>query len=114
MDAVPRQADNDLARSSRVIRAVLLLVSLSPCLLVCSSGCTTLSQYLHNGFKVGPNYVEPPAPVAADWIDAGDKRTDPEDLSTWWKTFNDPVLDDLIDSAAQQNLTLRQAGTRIL
>src|SRR5205085_1888206 len=26
--------------------------------------------YIHNGFKVGPNYHKPPAPVAQDWIDS--------------------------------------------
>jgi hypothetical protein len=59
-------------------------------------GCTTLSDYIRNGFEVGPSYRKPPAPVAEDWIDASDKRLrrGPEDeLSRWWKVFNDPVLD---------------------
>jgi NodT family efflux transporter outer membrane factor (OMF) lipoprotein len=79
-------------------------------------GCTTFTEYIHNGFKVGPNYRKPPAPVAAEWIDAKDKRvhSEPDDLSQWWKVFHDPVLDRLICSAYQQNLTLRQAGFRVL
>ena len=28
------------------------------------SGCTSLTDYVHNGFKVGPNYAKPPAQVA--------------------------------------------------
>ena len=54
--------------------------------------------------------------MAADWIDAPDKRlrTGEDDLSQWWKVFNDPILDKLICSAYQQNLTLRQAGFRVL
>ena len=28
------------------------------------AGCTSLSDYVHNGFKVGPNYCPTPAPVA--------------------------------------------------
>lgn len=32
----------------------------------------------------------------------------------WWMVFNDPVLDSLIDSAVTQNLTLREAGFRVL
>ena len=32
----------------------------------------------------------------------------------WWQTFNDPVLDSLVASAYQQNLSLRVAGLRIL
>ena len=79
-------------------------------------GCTSLEEYVHNGFKVGPNYCPPPAPVAPDWIDASDKRLrkDGDDLSKWWTVFNDPVLDNLICCAYHQNLTLRQAGCRIL
>jgi NodT family efflux transporter outer membrane factor (OMF) lipoprotein len=75
-----------------------------------------LEEYVHNGFKVGPNYCPPPAPVAPDWIDAADKRLrrDGDDLSKWWTVFHDPVLDNLICCAYHQNLTLRQAGCRIL
>ncbi len=40
--------------------------------LVC--GCTSLQEYIHNGFKVGPNYGRPSAPVANDWIDADDQQ----------------------------------------
>jgi NodT family efflux transporter outer membrane factor (OMF) lipoprotein len=83
---------------------------------VLTSGCTTLSEYVHNGFMVGPNYGRPPAPVAKDWIDAADKRVrkDEDDLSKWWTVFHDPVLDSLICSAYQQNLSLREAGFRVL
>jgi NodT family efflux transporter outer membrane factor (OMF) lipoprotein len=79
-------------------------------------GCTPWSEYVRNGFKVGPNYCKPPAPVARDWIDAGDKRvrTESDDLSKWWTVFNDPVLDDLICDAYRQNLSLRVAGMRVL
>src|SRR5438093_3770881 len=79
-------------------------------------GCTPLQEYIRNGFKVGPNYRRPPAPVAQDWIDAADERvrTESADLSTWWTVFNDPVLDDLVCYAYRQNLTLREAGFRVL
>jgi len=84
------------------------------CLL--TGGCTSLPEYLQNGLKVGPNYGRPPAPVARDWIDAADKRvrSDSDDLSAWYTVFKDPVLDSLICSAYQQNLTLREAGSRVL
>jgi NodT family efflux transporter outer membrane factor (OMF) lipoprotein len=79
-------------------------------------GCTSLREYIDNGFKVGPNYRKPPAPVAKDWIDADDKRvrTASDDLSKWWTVFNDPVLDSLICEAYSQNLSLRVAGMRVL
>jgi NodT family efflux transporter outer membrane factor (OMF) lipoprotein len=89
---------------------VLATLALSFC------GCTPFTEYIHNGFKVGPNYRKPPAPVARDWIDASDKRLrrSPDDLSQWWKVFHDPVLDRLMCFAYHQNLTLRQAGLRVL
>ena len=83
---------------------------------VFTCGCTSLQEYINNGFKVGPNYQRPPAPVAKDWIDAGDQRvrTESDDLSKWWTVFNDPVLDSLICDAYRQNLSLRVAGMRVL
>jgi NodT family efflux transporter outer membrane factor (OMF) lipoprotein len=87
------------------------------CVLAIScSGCTSIGDYIHNGFKVGPNYQKPPAPVASEWIDSKAKGVNvaTEDLRGWWKAFKDPVLDSLIEQAYQQNLTLRSAGTRIL
>jgi len=81
-------------------------------LLAC--GCTSVSEYIHNGFKVGPNYCPPSAPVAKDWIDAADIRKRSDDLSRWWAVFNDPVLDSLICDAYRQNLSLRAAGFRVL
>src|SRR6185503_2618749 len=59
-------------------------------LLVCvmfvfASGCTSLRDYVHNGFKVGPNYQKPPAPVADHWIDSKSKGVNvaTKDLSDW-------------------------------
>jgi NodT family efflux transporter outer membrane factor (OMF) lipoprotein len=80
------------------------------------AGCTPLSDYVRNGFKVGPDYCKPSAPVAQHWIDEGDKRirSDAEGLNQWWTVFNDPVLDNLIQCAYHQNLTLREAGFRVL
>jgi len=80
------------------------------------SGCTGPVQYFRNGFKVGPNYKTPPAPVAHAWIDAADKRvrSESDDLSGWWTVFNDPLLNQMMVNAYRQNLTLRQAGFRIL
>ncbi|HLN31152.1 MAG TPA: efflux transporter outer membrane subunit [Gemmataceae bacterium] len=80
------------------------------------SGCTTLSEYFQNGFKVGPSYTRPPAPVAEHWIDANDVRvrSETEDDSHWWTVFNDPALSELVQTAYHQNLNLRQAGFRVL
>ena len=65
------------------------------------SGCS-LRQWVDNGFKVGPNYCKPPAPVASEWIDYGDPRVKSEkpDLAEWWRVFRDPALDALIERRA--------------
>jgi NodT family efflux transporter outer membrane factor (OMF) lipoprotein len=85
-------------------------------LLLCLTGCTSLNDYLHNGFKVGPNYCPPTACVAKHWIDQSDLRVEPnpEILNRWWTVFNDPKLNELVWNAYQQNLTLKEAGMRIL
>ena len=86
-------------------------------LLASSAGCTSLSQWKANGFKVGPNYHKPTAPVEIEWIDLQDDprvSADEPDLAAWWYQLNDPVLNQLIEEAHDQNLTVRQAGTRIL
>ena len=79
------------------------------------SGCG-LKHWAHNNFKVGPEYCPPVEPVASQWIDYTDPRviSSPADLSAWWTTFNDPVLNDLVQTANFQNLTLREAGARIM
>jgi NodT family efflux transporter outer membrane factor (OMF) lipoprotein len=84
--------------------------------LACTTGCTSLREYYQNGFKVGPNYCPPCAQVADRWIDEKDPNvsTEPPNDASWWETFNDPVLDSLIQSAYRQNLTLKVAGLRIL
>ncbi|MCE9555296.1 MAG: TolC family protein, partial [Planctomycetes bacterium] len=95
-----------------------LLRSVSCCLVVLltANGCTNPVQYVRNGLKVGPNYVTPPAPVAENWIDAADKRVrnDGEDPCLWWTVFDDPLLNRMMVDASRQNLTLREAGFRIL
>jgi NodT family efflux transporter outer membrane factor (OMF) lipoprotein len=79
-------------------------------------GCVTTGplQYIHNGFKVGPNYRKPPAPVAGEWIEANDSRVEARQLQDWWGVFNDPTLNSLIATAYEQNLNLRILGTRVL
>lgn len=64
---------------------------------------------------VGPDFVKPEARVENQWLNSSDKVQSGEgNFSDWWKTFNDPVLDSLIEQAYQENLTLQIAGIRIL
>jgi NodT family efflux transporter outer membrane factor (OMF) lipoprotein len=73
---------------------------------VCLTGCT----------MVGPDYRRPSAGLSDHWLEAGDPRVKTESAGyrEWWKAFNDPVLDHLIQTAYHQNLSLRAAGVRVL
>ena len=77
-------------------------------------GCA-LRQWAHDGFRLGPSYVPPSAAVADDWIDSGDSRVLPQPPAhpDWWSVFKDPVINELVQAAFEQNLTLRQAGMRV-
>jgi NodT family efflux transporter outer membrane factor (OMF) lipoprotein len=94
----------------------VLVACASAVILLTSPGCGSLGQWWHNGFKLGPNYEPPPAPVAGEWIDQADASVSPAtpvDLA-WWTVFNDPTLNGLITDAYRQNLDLKSAGARIL
>jgi NodT family efflux transporter outer membrane factor (OMF) lipoprotein len=76
-------------------------------LLLFISGCAPL----------GPNFELPESTLPDQWekTDAGGFNDQAEaDNLKWWKEFNDPVLDKLIQAAYEQNLPLRTAGLRIL
>jgi NodT family efflux transporter outer membrane factor (OMF) lipoprotein len=64
---------------------------------------------------VGPDFKRPEAEVAQRWH-ATDPRlaTQTAADSLWWKAFNDPALDRLVDLAYRQNLPLQLAGLRIV
>jgi NodT family efflux transporter outer membrane factor (OMF) lipoprotein len=96
-----------------MLLALLVLSTLAGCCYVPGARCR---DWWRNGLKVGPNYCPPAAPVASQWIDYADPRVKEEEehLAQWWNVFDDPVLNTLIQSAYQQNLTLREAGARIL
>jgi NodT family efflux transporter outer membrane factor (OMF) lipoprotein len=68
------------------------------------------------GCMVGPNFQRPKAAVSTAWTDAGDPRisTGATTYRDWWRGFEDPVLDRLIEQAYQENLPLRIAGVRVL
>ncbi len=82
---------------NRIFVLLLLAVTLT--------ACTT----------VGPKFVKPQVTVNPDWSMSNDVRVaramqpDP----AWWRAFNDPTLDRLIDVAYRQNLPLQIQGLRI-
>lgn len=86
-----------LSRRCRVLMIFSLLVGLS--------GCT----------MVGPDYQRPTVQVPANWIEdaATISNADQEGLRTWWQSFQDPMLDSLVDQALIRNQDLDIALARL-
>ena len=85
-------------------------------ILLTFAGCTSLREWCHTGCKVGPNFVQPAAPVAPAWVDFSDPRVkhEPAQDCAWWTVFDDATLNGLVETAYRQNLDLRTAATRVL
>jgi hypothetical protein len=100
------------------LSAVVVATTFSGCagMRSCKDYVGSCKNYVHNGFKVGPEYCKPAAPVADSWIDEYDERvrTELPNYADWWSVFNDPVLDRLMEETYQQNLDLKAAGLRVL
>jgi multidrug efflux system outer membrane protein len=65
------------------------------------------------GCAAGPDYKKPPVVVPPDW---GWKQAEPQDQSVkgdWWKSFHDPVLDQLEVQAGATNQLLQVAMARV-
>lgn len=71
--------------------------------------CTTL----------GPDYERPPTEWLPEWEPGFSNQLHKtglreDELEFWWKLFQDPVLDRLIEILRQDNLSLRIAGLRVM
>ena len=100
---MPNSRKSELGTSHRCLKA--------------SYAATLLSVVLTlTGCAVGPHYVKPVPSVNSSWSGTGSPQisAQPATDSAWWKAFNDPVLEQLIQLAYRQNLTLRVAGLRIM
>ena len=64
---------------------------------------------------VGPDFQTPESEVPQSWSSLDETATaaDAVDHRDWWKNFNDPALDKLIQMAVQENLGLQIAGLRV-
>jgi NodT family efflux transporter outer membrane factor (OMF) lipoprotein len=66
------------------------------------------------GCVVGPSYRPPVLDMPKQWSEAPQQMPpSSSSLAAWWKTFNDPELDSLIQRAARSNLGLQLAKARI-
>jgi NodT family efflux transporter outer membrane factor (OMF) lipoprotein len=93
-------AERVVGRRRSLLREVVSLFALSLSAMACA---------------VGPDFKRPEVPVAPQWRAKDDPRiaTQAATDSSWWKSFNDETLNQLVDIAYQQNLSLQQAGLRI-
>ncbi len=64
---------------------------------------------------VGPNYQQPKTTAPAQWsapMAGGETNLEPS-IASWWKSFNDPQLDSLVERAVRTNQDLRIAEARV-
>ena len=73
---------------------------------ILTAGCTL----------VGPDFKTPDAPLVDEWSaeETPVINSQPPTDTRWWGVFNDTVLDKLIQTAYEQNLSLQIAGLRVL
>lgn len=70
------------------------------------------------GCAVGPDYHRPEVNLPAQFAEAADSNKATDDHASvaareWWKLFNDPQLDELVNRAFVRNYDLQQAAARI-
>lgn len=93
-------------RLRRIIPTINVLLRAVTCIALMGGVC---------GCMVGTDYHPPSADTADVWLDIkSPKPLSMEEHGRWWFTLNDPNLTNLIDQAMAQNLTLRQAGLRVI
>ncbi len=64
------------------------------------------------GCTVGPDYVAPMVDSPGSWRIEFEEAKDLTNTA-WWELFGDPVLDDLILTALQENKDIRIAAARV-
>lgn len=64
---------------------------------------------------VGPDYAAPKIFLPANWdsSESAAEHQDEKSLAAWWQKLNDPVLNNLIETAIGSNLDLQEALSRV-
>ena len=65
------------------------------------------------GCTVGPDYKAPTLAVDAAWSSPQELAGRRVSLMNWWRRFNDPALDELIDAAGAGNTDVAQSVARL-
>ncbi|SHM35825.1 efflux transporter outer membrane subunit [Roseibium suaedae] len=63
---------------------------------------------------VGPDYQTPNMPLSSSWRNANaDTPSRPPELAFWWKKLGDPLLNQLIEEAIENNLDVRSSKASV-
>ena len=104
MASTPIAEQSPTSRAPSVARWLLLIGA--ALLLVAVAGC-----------MVGPDYQPPAMKLPAHWNAIEEQTADPQtgksDLSSWWRSFDDPLLDEIVAQALSSNLDEKIARARI-
>jgi NodT family efflux transporter outer membrane factor (OMF) lipoprotein len=75
---------------------------------------TFLTMTLLAGCAVGPDYQPAEIDTGSGWTQADVAgAVSDADLARWWRRFDDPTLDRLVEAALEQNLDIREAAARV-
>jgi outer membrane protein, multidrug efflux system len=78
------------------------------------AGCATALPNLPPSVEVAPQFKEQtkePVPQTEQWTIA--QPAEAQSRGTWWKAFNDPVLDQLVERAGSGNTGIQEAAARL-
>lgn len=77
---------------------------------------TVLLALLAACAPVGPDFVKPEVELPPGWTETGNIGIEATVIEQpqWWRVFDDPVLNQLVETAWQQNNNLEIAGLRVL
>ena len=75
----------------------------------------TFSVFLSGCALVGPDFVQPDVPTLSLQYQANEAQQQPSiGVDSWWRSFADPTLEQLVSQALQNNLTVQVAAERII
>ena len=72
---------------------------------------TMIAALLLSACSVGSDFVKPDISYNKEWL--AEKAKSEQIVQKWWRVFNDPQLNTLIDDAALHNYDLRIAAARV-
>ena len=80
-----------------------LLTAAATCVVLFLSACTA----------VGPDFTAPQVELPASFVAGEAGSLTPPETQMWWREFNDPILNDLVEAGLASNLDIRTSLTRI-